>query len=54
MTNTVFMFPRVGSHYSGMGQYFYDHFQITRETFEEASDALGLDMADLCFKKECE
>lgn len=52
MANTVFMFPGVGSHYSGMGRYFYDRYAIARETFEEASDALGLDMAALCFEKE--
>jgi [acyl-carrier-protein] S-malonyltransferase len=41
MASLVFMFPGVGSHYPGMGKYFYDHFSIARETFEEASDTLG-------------
>ncbi|GGA37479.1 hypothetical protein GCM10007416_07990 [Kroppenstedtia guangzhouensis] len=51
MSSLVFMFPGVGSHYPGMGKYFYDHFSIARETFEEASDTLGTDMAALCMNK---
>ncbi|MGD2087716.1 MAG: ACP S-malonyltransferase [Candidatus Aminicenantes bacterium] len=51
MKKMVFMFPGVGSQHLGMGQYFYDHFKIVRETFEEASDVLKLDVTHLCFSK---
>ncbi|SFS44487.1 ACP S-malonyltransferase [Marininema halotolerans] len=51
MTKIVWMFPGVGSHYSGMGQYFYKHFKIAQETFQEASDTLGIDMVSLCMDK---
>lgn len=44
----VFMFPGVGSHYSGMGKYLYDNFPIAQEVFEEASESLNVDMAALC------
>lgn len=52
MNNTVFTFPGVGSHYSGMGKALYDKFRIVRETFEEASDVLKEDFTDLCFSQE--
>lgn len=52
MSNIMFMFPGVGSHYSGMGKYFYENFKIARETFEEASDVLNIDFPKMCFSKE--
>lgn len=48
----IFMFPGVGSHYIGMGKFFYDNFKIAGEIFEEASDALKIDFARLCFSEE--
>lgn len=52
LINTVFMFPGVGSHYTGMGAYLYHRYSMARETFEEASDTLHLDMTSLCFSKD--
>ncbi|PFJ95812.1 malonyl CoA-ACP transacylase [Bacillus cereus] len=49
--NIVFMFPGVGSHYSGMGKDLYENFPVAREIFEEASDTLKIDMASLCMEK---
>ncbi len=45
----AFLFPGQGSQYSGMGRDLADNFAIARQTYEEASDALGFDMAALCF-----
>ena len=45
----AFLFPGQGSQYSGMGQDLADNFPVARQTFEEASEALGFDMAALCF-----
>ncbi len=47
---TAFIFPGQGSQYPGMGQELAENFPLARQTFEEASDALGFDMAALCFR----
>ena len=49
--NIMFVFPGQGSQYVGMGKEFYDEFSIVRDVFDEASNALGYDLSDLCFKR---
>ncbi len=49
MTSQVILFPGQGSQHLGMGQYLYNDFSVAKQTFEEASDALSLDMKKLCF-----
>ncbi|WP_281424866.1 ACP S-malonyltransferase [Paenibacillus tritici] len=52
-TNSLcFAFPGVGSQYSGMSKELYEQYSIVRETFEEASDTLHMDMRQLCFDSE--
>ncbi|WP_020675834.1 ACP S-malonyltransferase [Geopsychrobacter electrodiphilus] len=46
----AFLFPGQGSQYPGMGQQLVDNFPEARRVFDEASDALGFDMAELCFR----
>ncbi len=43
------VFPGQGSQRPGMGKDFYDNLDISKQTYEEASDALGWDVAPLCF-----
>lgn len=44
-----FVFPGQGAQYVGMGQELANNYAIARETFEEADDALGFKLSDLCF-----
>ncbi len=48
----VAVFPGQGSQRQGMGKDFYDAIDVSRRTFEEASDALGLDVAAICFNED--
>jgi [acyl-carrier-protein] S-malonyltransferase/trans-AT polyketide synthase/acyltransferase/oxidoreductase domain-containing protein len=45
----AFVYPGQGSQKVGMGRDFHDAYEIARRTFEEASEALSLDVATLCF-----
>jgi [acyl-carrier-protein] S-malonyltransferase len=50
MNGLAFIFPGQGSQYVGMGKDLCDRFQVARETFEEADDALGEKISSLCFE----
>jgi [acyl-carrier-protein] S-malonyltransferase len=44
------VFPGQGSQFSGMGRFLYDEFTAVHPIFEEASDALHVDLKKLCFE----
>lgn len=44
------LFPGQGSQSVGMGRFLFDNFQLAREIFEEAGDALKIDFKKLCFE----
>jgi [acyl-carrier-protein] S-malonyltransferase len=50
----AFVFPGQGSQYSGMGRDLCEKFPVAREVFEEANDALGFSISDLCFTGSAE
>lgn len=43
----AFIFPGQGAQYPGMGKDFYENYSVVRETFEEANDRLGRDLAKI-------
>jgi [acyl-carrier-protein] S-malonyltransferase len=47
--NTTFLFPGQGSQKIGMGNDFYQSFDIAKKRFEEANTLLGRDLATICF-----
>lgn len=51
MGKTAFMFPGQGAQYVGMGKDFYDAVPVSREVFDLAGKASGLDVAALCFEE---
>jgi [acyl-carrier-protein] S-malonyltransferase len=50
--NIVAVFPGQGSQRTGMGKDFYEQIPVCRQTYEEAADALGLDVAKICFNED--
>lgn len=50
MEKIAFLFPGQGSHYVGMSNGLHKQYSIVRETFEEANEMLGYDLAKLCFE----
>ncbi len=54
MTNTsspiAFLFPGQGSQSVGMGKELAAHYDVARQTFEEADEALGYKLSQLCFE----
>lgn len=51
-TQDAVVFPGQGAQRPGMGADFYKQWPVARRTFEEASDAVGENLVQLCFEKD--
>lgn len=51
MSKIAFMFPGQGAQYTGMAKDFYEQVPASRKIFEQASDAVGFSMEELCFEE---
>lgn len=51
MSKIAFIYPGQGAQKAGMGADFYENSATARRIYDEASEALGLDMKELCFEK---
>ena len=49
MNMIAYIFPGQGSQVVGMGKDLYDDFAASRGVFEEADDALGFSLSEMCF-----
>jgi [acyl-carrier-protein] S-malonyltransferase len=49
MGKVAFLFSGQGSQYAGMGKDLFDHNETARAVFDEADQALGYSLSELCF-----
>lgn len=54
MKKIALLFAGQGSQYLGMGKSLYEQYQVFRNTYEEASDILKLDMRAMCYEGSME
>jgi [acyl-carrier-protein] S-malonyltransferase len=50
MSKIAFLFPGQGSQFAGMGKALAGEFPAAKRVFEEADDALGFALSELCFE----
>lgn len=48
----AFVFSGQGAQYNGMGKEFYDSYPEVKNTFDQASEQLGIDLARICFEED--
>ncbi len=49
MSKIAYIFPGQGSQAVGMGKDLFDNFAVSRAVFEEADNALGFSLSEMCF-----
>lgn len=54
MSKTAFLFPGQGAQYCGMGKDFFDAYDTAKKVYVQAGEAVGIDVAELCFTENDE
>ncbi|WDV45044.1 ACP S-malonyltransferase [Clostridiaceae bacterium M8S5] len=54
MNKIALLFPGQASQYVGMGKDLYDKYDKVKDIFKQANEALGMDLAKLCFEGDIE
>ena len=54
MGKTAFIFPGQGAQYIGMGREMASEFKVSSDIFDQASEALGIDMKKMIFEGDDE
>ena len=54
MNKLAFVFPGQGAQTVGMGKEFYDNYPLAKELFDEADEALGYSIKNMCFEGPAE
>ncbi len=54
MRKIAFVFPGQGAQYVGMGEELVKEYPVAKEVFVDASEAIGYDMEELCFRSSAE
>jgi [acyl-carrier-protein] S-malonyltransferase len=49
MAKIAYIFPGQGSQSVGMGKDLFDNFAAAREVFQQADEALGFALSEMCF-----
>lgn len=50
MGKIAFVFPGQGAQKVGMGKDFYEHYDVAKKLFQEADEALGYSIKEMCFE----
>ncbi|MBR6698140.1 MAG: ACP S-malonyltransferase [Lachnospiraceae bacterium] len=51
MSKIAFIYPGQGAQKCGMGKDFYENSKLAKDVYDNASEALGIDMKELCFEE---
>lgn len=52
--DAIVVYSGTGTQRAGMGEKYYNHFDVVKETFDEVSNISGISVADICYGNQTE